>query len=138
MEKIIWTDVVKNGVLRRVDEELNILLTVQRRKANWIGHMLRGNWLLKHVTEEKVEGIRTRRRRHKQLLDALKETRRYWKLKEEALDRAEWGTRFGRGCCKTDNMMMVMWLATVVFVGTESWVQNPAGEVAYRRPIKSR
>jgi hypothetical protein len=34
---------------------------------------------------------------HKQLLDDLKETMRYWKLKEEALDRAVWRTRFGRG-----------------------------------------
>jgi hypothetical protein len=38
------------------------------------------------------EGIRC-----KQLLDDLKETRGYWKLKEEALDRTVWRTRFGRG-----------------------------------------
>jgi hypothetical protein len=36
-------------------------------------------------------------RRRKQLLDDIKETRRYWKLKEEALDRTLWRTRFGRG-----------------------------------------
>jgi hypothetical protein len=36
------------------------------------------------------------RRRCKQLLDELKEKRGYWKLKEEALDRTLWGTRFGR------------------------------------------
>jgi hypothetical protein len=29
--------------------------------------------------------------------DDLKEKRRYWKLKEEALDRTQWRTRFGRG-----------------------------------------
>jgi hypothetical protein len=42
--------------------------------------------------------IRTGRRgrRRKQLLDYLKEKRRYWKLKEETLDRTLWGTRFGR------------------------------------------
>jgi len=51
MEKIIWTDLVKNEVLHRVEEERNILLSVQRRKANWIGHMLRGNWLLKRGIE---------------------------------------------------------------------------------------
>jgi hypothetical protein len=38
-----------------------------------------------------------RGRRRKQLLDDLKEKRRYWKLKEEALDRTQWRTRFGRG-----------------------------------------
>jgi hypothetical protein len=36
-----------------------------------------------------------RGRRRKQLLDDLKEKRRYWKLKEEALDRTLWRTRFG-------------------------------------------
>jgi len=29
-------------------------------------------------------------------LDNLIETRRYWKLKEEALDRTVWVNRFGR------------------------------------------
>jgi hypothetical protein len=37
-----------------------------------------------------------RGRRRKQLLDDLKEKRRCWKLKEEALDRTLWRTRFGR------------------------------------------
>jgi hypothetical protein len=31
----------------------------------------------------------------KQLLDVFKETRGYWKLKEEALDRTLWRTRCG-------------------------------------------
>jgi hypothetical protein len=41
--------------LHRVKEEGNILHTVKRRKANWIGHILRGNCLVKHVVEEKIE-----------------------------------------------------------------------------------
>jgi hypothetical protein len=36
-------------------------------------------------------------RRCKQLLDGLKETRGYWKLKEEALNRILWRTRSGKG-----------------------------------------
>jgi hypothetical protein len=35
--------------------------------------------------------------RRKQLLDDLKEQRRYWKLKEDALDRTLWRIRIGRG-----------------------------------------
>ena len=35
--------------------------------------------------------------RRKQLLDGLKETRGYYKLKEKALDRTLWRTRFGSG-----------------------------------------
>jgi hypothetical protein len=38
-----------------------------------------------------------RGRRSKQLLDDLKATKGYCKLKEEALDRTVWRTRFGRG-----------------------------------------
>jgi hypothetical protein len=85
----------------RVKEERNIVHTIKRRKANWIGHILRGNCLLKHVTEGKLKGrirVKERRgRRRKQLLDYLKETKSYCKLKEEALDRTVWRTRFGRG-----------------------------------------
>jgi predicted urease superfamily metal-dependent hydrolase len=40
----------------------------------------------KYVIEGDIEGIGRQGRRHKQLLDDLKQTRRYWKLKEEALD----------------------------------------------------
>jgi hypothetical protein len=92
MEKISWTDCVRNEVLYyTVKEEWNILHTIKRRKINWICHVLLRNCLLKHVIEGKLEGrteMRGRRgRRRKQLLDDLKEERRYWKLKEEALDR---------------------------------------------------
>jgi hypothetical protein len=36
-------------VLRRVNEETNTLRTVKSRKANWIGHILSWNCLLKRV-----------------------------------------------------------------------------------------
>ena len=56
MEKIIRTDLVKNEVLHKVKEERNVLRTIKRRKANWIGHILRRSCLLKHVSEGKIEG----------------------------------------------------------------------------------
>ena len=39
MEKISWTDRVKNEVLQRVNGEKNFLLTIKRRKAKWIGSL---------------------------------------------------------------------------------------------------
>jgi hypothetical protein len=109
MEKIIWTDRVRNEeVLHRVKKERNILHTIKIIKDNWIGHILRRNCLLKHVIEGKLEGraeITVRRgRRHKQLLDDLEEKRIHWKLKEEALDRTLWRTLWKRlrTCRKTD------------------------------------
>jgi len=49
------------GVLHRVKENRNILRTIRRRKANWIGHILHSNYPLKHVIEGKVEGRKDRR-----------------------------------------------------------------------------
>jgi hypothetical protein len=56
LEKVSRADRVTNQeVLHRAKEERNILRTVKRRKANWIGHILRRNCFLKHVIEGKVE-----------------------------------------------------------------------------------
>jgi len=60
---------------------------MKRRKTNWIGHILRRNCLLKHVTAGKIEGTGRWERRSRQLLYDLNEKRGYWKLKEEALAR---------------------------------------------------
>jgi len=92
MEKISWTDHVRNEeVLLRVKEQKNILHEILKRKANWIGHILRRNCLLQRVIEGKIKGrmevTGRRRRRRMKLPDDLKERRGYFHLKEEALDR---------------------------------------------------
>jgi len=57
MMEISLTDHVKNDkALHRTKEEGNILHTMKRRKANWIGHILRRHCLLKHDFEGKIEG----------------------------------------------------------------------------------
>jgi hypothetical protein len=102
MEKISWTDHVKNEVLHRMNWEKNNLHTIKRRKANWVGQCLRRNCLLKYAVEGEIEGkievTGKHRRTRKQLLDDLKETRRYRKLKQEAPGRTVWRVRFLRGC----------------------------------------
>ena len=65
--------------------------TAKRMKVNWVGHILCGDCLIKHVIEGKIEGrigvtrIR-RRRRCKQVLDDLEEII-FGNLKEHTLDR---------------------------------------------------
>ena len=102
MEKISWTDHVRNEeVLLRVNEQRNILHEIRKRKANWIGHILRRNYLLKQVIEGKIKGAmevaRRRGRRRRKLLDDLKYRRGYSYLKEEALDRTMWRHLYGGG-----------------------------------------
>jgi hypothetical protein len=56
LEKIVWSDRARNEeVLHSVNEDKNILHTINRRKANWIGHILSRNCLRIHVIEEKME-----------------------------------------------------------------------------------
>jgi hypothetical protein len=57
LEKISLTDRVRfQEVLHRVKEKRNIVHTIKRRKVEWIGHILCGNCLLKHLIEGKAEG----------------------------------------------------------------------------------
>jgi len=62
-----------------VNEQRNILQEIRKRKANWLGHILRRNCLLKRVIEGKIRGemevARRRGRRRKKLLDVLKDRR---------------------------------------------------------------
>jgi len=46
------------------------------------------------MMEGRIEVRGRRGRRHKQLLEEIKEMRGYWKLKEEALYCTPWQTRF--------------------------------------------
>ena len=99
--EISWTDHVRNEeVLLRVNEQRNILHEIIKRKAKWIGHILRRNCLLKQVIEIKIKGqievTRRQGRRRKKLLDDLKDRRGYCGFKEEALDRTMWRKRFAR------------------------------------------
>ena len=69
MESSCTDRVTNEEVLRTVKEGRNILHTTKRRKATWIGHILRRNCFQIHVTEGNIEGIIRRGRRRKQLLD---------------------------------------------------------------------
>ena len=69
-----------------------VLNNILGREANWIGHILRRNCLLHDAIEGQmmeVEGVETRRT---QLLDDLRNNRRYWELKEEAEDKKKMET----------------------------------------------
>jgi hypothetical protein len=76
---------VKNEVFLRVKEQRKILHGTSKQKANWIGHILRRNCLLRQVIEGKIKGVieltGRRGRRRRKLLDDLKERRGYSDLK---------------------------------------------------------
>ena len=88
-------------MLLRVNEQRNILHEIRKRKAKWIGHILRRNCLLKQVIEGNINGeievARRGGRRRKRLLNDLKNRKRHSHLKDENQDRTMWRNCFGGG-----------------------------------------
>lgn len=66
------------------------------------------NYLLKHVTERKIEGKKRQGRRHKQLVDDLKEKIIYCNMKKEEPSRAVWRTHNGRDCGPVQEMQLIL------------------------------
>jgi hypothetical protein len=98
MEKISLTDHVRNKeVLLRVKEQRNILREILKRKANWIGNILRRKRVIEGKIQGGIEVTGRQGRRRTKLLDDFKERRKYSHLKEEALDRTMWRAGFERG-----------------------------------------
>ena len=83
-----------NKFFERIEEKRTLLNNILRRKANWIGHILRRNSLLPDAIEGQMTEVKEVRRRRTQLLDDLRNRRRYWELKEEAKDRNRWKRQF--------------------------------------------
>ena len=85
-------------VLERIGENRTLLNNILRRKANSIGHILRRNCLLHDAIEgqmTEVKGVGGRRRRRRtQLLDDLRNRKRFWELRKEVEDRREWRRHF--------------------------------------------
>jgi hypothetical protein len=72
-ENISCTDHVRNReVLFRIKEQRYILREISKRKANWIGHILRRNCLLQRVIEGKIKvGIEVTGRRGRRRMKLL-------------------------------------------------------------------
>ena len=89
--KISWRDHKTNEeVLRMVEEERTLITKIRRRQKTWIGHIFRGNGLLKDIMEGKFEGRRPRGRKRKSMLDDLKGGRTYQEMKRVAMNRELW------------------------------------------------
>ena len=91
MERINWTEKITNEkVLRRVGESRTMMMTIVRRKKNWIGHIIRGEGLLREVIEGKMVGKRGPGRPRIGMLDELLERDTYGNMKRRAEDRTGW------------------------------------------------
>ena len=69
MERVKWTDKIKNAiVLERVGEGRIMLELLKKRERNWLDHWLRRNCLLKDALKGMVNGKKVRGRRRYQMI----------------------------------------------------------------------
>jgi len=93
MEKISWLDKVTNEeVLRRVNDDRQILNSLWQRKHRWIDHVLRHDRFLHKITEGRMTGKPTRGRRI-QMLHDLANDGGFVALQWAAEDREGWRCR---------------------------------------------
>ena len=103
MERISYTERVTNEeVLRRVGEERQLLNLIRNRKKNWIGHILRGDGIVKEVIEGRMEGKRSIGRPRAGMLDDLVVVS-YGDTKRRAEDRGGWRSWLPWTCRKTEH-----------------------------------
>ena len=98
MNKVIWSHRKTNEeILGLMGEERNMIRTIWERKRNWIGHILRGDGLMKLVLMGRLEGKRMRGRpRMRMVDDAVEES--YGVMKRRAGNRDDWGNWKPRTC----------------------------------------
>jgi len=102
-EKLSWKDKVSNEeVLKRVGETRCLIKAVYERKKNWIGHVLRGNGLLRDVLEGRMVGKRGRGKPQIGMLDELMEGS-FEKMKRKAEMREVWKKSGPETCRKAEH-----------------------------------
>ena len=90
MERVRWMDRRTNeDILQMVDEKRSMIGIIRSRQRKWLGHIMRGDSLLRIIIEGRMEGKKTRGRPRMMLLDWMMEED-YSKLKERSRKRDEW------------------------------------------------
>src|SRR5580693_5282858 len=98
MEEVSYKDRKTNEeILNKVGEKGSLLETIVWRKKNWIGHILRGEGLLKDVIEGRMKGKPPRGRKRIGMIDDLKEES-YQDMKRRAENRVSWRSWIPRTC----------------------------------------
>src|SRR6266568_1457355 len=104
LERISWMDKKSNEeMLTMVNENRCLIRTIYQRKKNWIGHVLRGDGLLRGVFEGRMLGKRPRGRPRRGMIYDLMEGS-FVKMKRWAEGRREWREWVPGTCLRAEHL----------------------------------
>ena len=90
MQNVRWPERRTNEEALKMDDEKRSLMDhVIRSKKKWIGHIVRGDWLLREVIEGRMDAKRPRGRRRIGFLNVIKKGTN-GEMKRRAEDRSVW------------------------------------------------
>ena len=79
LKKIKWSKKISNEeVFEHVEEKRTLLNNIVRRKSNWTAQIFRSNFVLRDAIERQITVVKGIGRRKTQLLDDVRNRRRYW------------------------------------------------------------
>jgi len=90
-------------VLQLVQEKRSLKDLIWRRKKNWIGHILRGENLLREVIEGRMIGKRPSGWKRLGILHKFLKEASYVELKRKRENRKEWRTWMPRTCLTAEH-----------------------------------
>ena len=92
--KVKWTEHRTNTeVLEMVQEKRSLMNTIRQRQKKWLGHLLRGDSLVRTVMEGRMLGKKVPGRPRMTAMDWMmnkKDQQTYKKLKDRVQDRRGW------------------------------------------------
>ena len=100
MEKLSWVERKTNEeVLIMVEEKRELLDRIAKTTKRWIGHIIRGNGLLKEGIEGRIDGRRPKGRKRIGMLSEFKEDG-YASMKRGTDKRESWRSWMPRRTCQ--------------------------------------
>src|ERR1043165_9510907 len=91
IERISYTEHMSNeALLKQIEDKRALVTTIHHRQKNWIGHILRGEGLIRDLFESRLLGARPKGRPRMKMLDNLIGRGSYGDLKTRAEDREIW------------------------------------------------
>ena len=103
----VFSKIIKKYGMKINDKKTKVMRICQDERilrfSTSLGHILRGESLVKEVIEGRMEGNKGREKSRIMMLDNIKANQTYEMIKRRAVDRESWKNWMSRSCFQTEH-----------------------------------